>query len=220
MPGVSVYELRLTSFNFPSALPNDKANFRIVAEVRYVTGDGAFTTDHVVMPGLDTFWECATDKSAEPNYVRADAAASIDMVKVDSWDALILMFKAKAVHSLKLTVFDVNRRDAWDTIKDHLGPVLDAVLSKATAALPAVGPLTLVKSTLGDASADVESYLLKKLAGSGDKVLFKGSAQLHAPAAPAPLVQTIAGQGSLGRYSIEVTLAEVTSLAATAAAGA
>jgi len=49
---------------------------------------------------------------------------------------------------------------------------------------------------------------------------FKGSAQLHAPAAPAPLVQTIAGQGSLGRYSIEVTLAEVTSLAATAAAGA
>ena len=218
MPGVSIYELRLTGFNFPSALPNDKANFRIVAEVRYVTGDGTFATDHVVMPGLDTFWECATDKSTEPNYVRADGAASIDMVKVDSWDALILMFKAKAPHSVKLTVFDVNRRDAWDMIKDHLGPVLDAVLSKASAALPAVGPLTLVKSTLGDAAADVESYLLKKLAGSGDKVLFKGSAQLHAPAAPAPLVRTIAGQGSLGRYSIEVTLAEVTSLAAAAGA--
>ena len=215
MPGVSVYELRLTSFNFPSALPNDKANFRIVAEVRYVTGDGAFTTDHVVMPGLDTFWECATDKSAEPNYVRADGAASIDMVKVDSWDALILMFKAASVHSVKLTVFDVNRQDAWDKIKDQLGPVLNAVLSKASAALPAIGgPFgALIKNSLGGASEDVEAYLLKRLAGGGDKVLFKGSARLHTPTPPQVFTQKIAGQGSFGNYSIEVALEQVTSLA-------
>ena len=110
MPGVSIYELRLTGFSFPAVLPNDKANFRIVAEVRYVTPEGGFASDHAVLPGLDTFWECATDKAAEPNYVRADGAASFDMTKVDAWDALMLMFRATSVHSVKLTVFDVNLR--------------------------------------------------------------------------------------------------------------
>ncbi|HEY3159162.1 MAG TPA: hypothetical protein VGJ78_09415 [Vicinamibacterales bacterium] len=218
MASVSIYELRLSGFDFPSALPNDKANFRIVAEVRYITPDGGFATDHVVLPGLDTFWECASDKAAEPNYVRADAAASFDMAKIDSWDALILMFKALSVHSVKLTVFDVNRQDAWDKIKDHLGPVLEAVLSKASAVMPAIGgPVgAFVKNSLGDASEDVEAYLLKKLAGGGDKVLFKGSARLHTPTAPSAFVQRIAGQGTSGKYSLEVTLEQVTPLAAPA----
>ncbi|HXD21008.1 MAG TPA: hypothetical protein VN654_28550 [Vicinamibacterales bacterium] len=218
MSGVSIYELRLTGFDFPTALPNDKANFRIVGEVRYITSDGGFATDHVVLPGLDTFWECALDKSAEPNYVRAEGAASFDMNKVDAWDGLMLMFKATAVHSVKLTVFDVNRQDAWDKIKDQLGPVIEAIVSKASAAVPAIGgPLGgLVKNSLGDASADVQGYLLKRLAGGGDKVLFKGSARLHTPTAPAPFVQRIAGQGTSGRYSVEVTVEQVTSLAAPA----
>ena len=218
MASVSIYELRLSGFDFPSTLPNDKANFRIVAEVRYITPDGGFATDHVVLPGLDTFWECASDKAAEPNYVRADGAASFDMVKIDAWDALILMFKAASVHSVKLTVFDVNRQDAWDKIKDHLGPVLEALMSKASAAIPALGGSigALVNNSLGDASEDVEAYLLKKLAGGGDKVLFKGSARLHTPTAPSAFVQRIAGQGTSGKYSLEVTLEQVTPLAAAA----
>jgi len=222
MSDLSVYELRLTGFTFPGALPNDKANFRIVAEVRYITADGGFATDHAVLPGLDTFWECATDKAGEPNYVRADGSASFNMKKVDTWDALMLMFKAASVHSVKLTVFDVNRQDAWDKIKDQLGPVLDAVLSKASAALPAVGgPFgSLIKNSLGGASEDVEAYLLKKLAGGGDKVLFKGSARLHTPTPPSVFAQKIAGQGSFGNYSIEVALEQVTSLALAAGGGA
>jgi len=218
MPGVSIYELRLTGFSFPAVLPNDKANFRIVAEVRYVTPEGGFASDHAVLPGLDTFWECATDKAGEPNYVRADGSASFDMTKVDAWDALMLMFRATSVHSVKLTVFDVNRQDAWDKIKDNLGPVLDAVMSKASAALPAIGgPFgALIKTSLGDASEDVEAYLLKKLAGGGDKVLFKGSARLHTPTAPAVFAQTIAGQGSFGKYALDVAIEQVTSLAAAA----
>lgn len=222
MPGVSIYELRLTGFDFPSALPNDKANFRIVAEVRYITPDGGFASDHVVLPGLDTFWECALDKSGEPNYVRAEGAASFDMTKVDAWDGLMLIFKASSVHSIKLTVLDVNRQDAWDKIKDHLGPVLEAVMSKATAAVPAIGGSfgALVKNSLGDASDDVQGFLLKKLSGAGDKVLFKGSARLHTPTAPSAFVQRITGQGTLGKYSLEVTLEEVTSLLAEARGGA
>lgn len=216
-----VFELTLSGLSFPGQLPNDKANFRVMAEVRYVKADGAFATERVVVPGLDTFWECATDKATEPNYVRAANAAAIDMTRVDPWDSVMLVFKAAAVHSLKVSVFDVNREDAWDKIKNNLAPVLDAVLSRASTAVPAIGgPLgaILTKDTLGDAAEDVQAFLLKRLAG-GDKVLFKGSTGLAAPAPPAVFTQSISGRGTAGDYKVDVTLAVLTSVGSAAAGG-
>jgi hypothetical protein len=195
------FELRLASFDFPPALPNDKANFRVVVDVRYENAEGVFATEHAVLPGLDTFWECAPDKANEPNYVRAKNAASFDMSKVDEWDSLMLLFKGSRVHAMNISVLDVNRQDAWDAIRDNLGPVLDTVLGKATTFLPAGA----IGDSLGAAADDVKAYALRKLAG-GDKVLFKRSAPLTAVAPPGQFQQTLTGAGVAGVYSVAVTL--------------
>jgi hypothetical protein len=197
------FELRLTGFDYPPALPNDKANFRIAADVRYVDPDGTFTTDHVVMPGLDTYWECATDKSGDPNFVRSEQGAFFDMAKIDAWDSLILVFRASEVHSVNLVVFDVNRRDPWDDIKDQVGPLIEAAIGKAANLVPAL-PVGIA-GKLGDAAEDVRAYVLKKLAG-GDEILFKKSATLTAMPGPQALEQTISGRGVAGNYAVKVSL--------------
>ena len=51
------YELVLTGFHFPRKLPRRKANFRFVADVRYVNGRGEYDTEHAVLPDLDRYWE-------------------------------------------------------------------------------------------------------------------------------------------------------------------
>ena len=204
------FELRLAAFQFPAVLPNEKANFRIVVDIRYENPDGAFVTEHAVLPGLDTFWECAVDKANEPNYVRAANSASFDMSKVDEWDSLVLLFKGSRVHAINVSVLDVNRKDAWDSVKEQLGPVIETLVGRATKALP-VGP---IGDALGAAADDVKAYALRKLAG-GDKVLFKKSAPLAVVAPPGQLEQMLTGPGVGGKYTVAVTLKIIDAAAAT-----
>jgi hypothetical protein len=204
------FELRLAAFQFPAVLPNEKANFRIVVDIRYENPDGAFVTEHAVLPGLDTFWECAVDKANEPNYVRAANSASFDMSKVDEWDSLVLLFKGSRVHAINVSVLDVNRKDAWDSVKEQLGPVIETLVGRAAKALP-VGP---IGDALGAAADDVKAYALRKLAG-GDKVLFKKSAPLAAVAPPGQLEQMLTGPGVGGKYTVAVTLKIIDAAAAT-----
>ena len=85
MAAPPLYELRLSAFDFPATLPNNNANFRFVFDVRYMKADGSFASEHVVLPGLDAFWECDKTKHTAANFVRDDAAASFDMTRVDAW---------------------------------------------------------------------------------------------------------------------------------------
>ena len=86
---VTDYTLRLTDFEFPATLPNRKANFRFVIDLRYKCEDNKFVTANSVMPSLDTFWECHKGESDKPNYVRAskladDAAADDEKIVPDN----------------------------------------------------------------------------------------------------------------------------------------
>ena len=126
-----LFELTFTGFQFPDKLPNDKANFRFVVDLRFSDDKGRFATEHAVMPSLDTFWECATDKQQKPNYVRKHDSNNgnplpqfdfdIDNSKIDEWDQLILFVKGETLHSIQFKIFDVDRKDAWDKVKDFLG---------------------------------------------------------------------------------------------------
>ena len=136
------------------------------------------------MPSLDTFWECATKKDEKPNYVRFEETINgnrtvrnqFNMDKIDDWDKLILHVKGESVHSIQFKVIDVNRRDAWDKVKDFLGGIIEAVIGKIKGVIPKDSPLPL-SGSLGGAADDLNSFLLKKLAGGND-VLFRGSTPL------------------------------------------
>ena len=53
-----LYELRLNGFQFPENLDDDKANFRFIVDLRYTRNGNQYPTERIVMPGMDTYWEC------------------------------------------------------------------------------------------------------------------------------------------------------------------
>ncbi len=214
-----LYEFTLTDFLFPADLPNNKANFRFVVDLRFIDHRSQFATEHAVMPSLDTFWECDTEREGKPNYVRGTGEEELRIAKgpssrcgrfeidaIDDWDRLILLVRGKSIHSIQFKVFDVDRRDAWDKIKDFLGGIVEAVIGRIKGAIPENLPLHLPES-LGGAADDLQSFLLKKIAG-GDAVLFRGSARLRELADGESTRLTIHGQGTRGAYMIGFNLSQ------------
>ena len=195
-----LFKLVLTEFLFPKNLPDDKANFRFIVDLRFINEKGHFTTEHAVMPSLDTFWECDTGRKDRPNYVRDGVHSQFKMAKIDEWDRLILCVKGESVHSIQFKVIDVNRKDAWDKVKNFSEGMIGAFIGKIKGGIPGNLPFPFPES-LGGAADDLQSFLLKKLAG-GDKVLFRGSAKLKIPENGKTTPFKIEGQGTEGKYKI------------------
>jgi len=202
------FELTLGEFAFPRTLPNSRANFRLIVDVRLVNRTGNFATAHVVMPGLDTFWECDKDRVREPNFVRgADEGvefSTIDMSRIDEWERLILLVKAERIHSVQVVAFDVNREDVWNRLRDVVGQIVQALLGRSKAVMAnfpgALGDLG--SDALGTAAEDLESHILKRL-GNGDRILYRGAAMAR------PGTLEMQGRGTGGRYRVRVVVNEV-----------
>jgi len=198
---LSNYELSLTGFRFPNELSGKHSNFRFVADVRYVSSRGEHDTLHAVMPDLERHWECDPDHRQVPGFVRgADDGVfgTFDMSRIDAWDRLIMLVRADAIHSVQLKVFDIDRPNFFDRLGDALGDVIQTILGRGRSALP--GTTGVFADALGNASADVESALLIRLAG-GDRLLFRGSVLLKGPGD-----YSIAGSGDAGEYHIGLEL--------------
>jgi hypothetical protein len=198
------YELVLTGFDFPRKLPRRKANFRFVADVRYVNGRGEHDTEHAVLPDLDRYWECDPERKGSPEYVRAadnGKTSSFNMSRIDAWDRLVLLVRGDAVHSVQFKVLDVNRADGWDRLRRALGDVVATLIGRARAVVP--DKAWVVSDSLGTAATDLESTLVTRLAG-GDRPLFRGSVALSGPGD-----YEVSGKGTEGSYSIQCRL-EVT----------
>ncbi len=197
------YELVLTGFDFPRKLPRRKANFRIVADVRYVNGRGEHDTEHSVLPDLDRWWECDPERKGSPDFVRGPERgkyATLDMSRVDDWERLVLLVRGDGIHSVQFKVFDVNRSDGWDRLRRTLGDVIQTVIGRARGYVP--GKAWPLSDALGTAATDLESAVLGRLAG-GDLPLFRGSARLEGSGD-----YEIAGKGVEGKYVIRCRLRE------------
>lgn len=198
------YELVLTGFEFPSKLPDRKANFRLLADLRYISRRGEHTTAHAVLPGLDSWWECDPGRKDRLEYVRGDHSGKrvrLDMARVDDWQRLILLVRGDGVHSIQLRVFDVNRSDPWDRMKAAVTDIIPPLLGRGQVAVPDLEGI--FTDSLGSAAADLESFALARLAG-GDSLLFRGSTSLVAPGG-----FEILGGGVSGNYRISFDLNEM-----------
>ena len=196
------YELRLTAFRFPRELPGKRANFRMVAAVRYVSGRGEHETHHAVLPDLERLWECDPGRASDPQFVRGEEVgsfASLDMSKVDDWDRLIMLVRADSVHSVQLKVFDIDRPNFFDRLGDALGDVVRSILGRGKAGVERAAGV--FAEALGNASDDIESALLTRLAG-GDRLLVRGSARLVDAGD-----YELTGSGEGGEYRLGLSLA-------------
>ncbi len=208
------FEIRLKSFDFPEKLDASKANFRFIVDLRYTDHDGKFSTEHAVMPSLDTYWECDPGKKDAPNFVRLEGQESwkpsFDMVQIDEWDRLVLRIEATELHSIQVKVIDVDRKDIFDKLKGAFQGILEGVLGMIRTRISARLPQGIsqnapqVHQALGGAADDIEAFLLKKLAG-GDDVLFRGSKPIPTGAKNGVDVE-ISGKGTKGAYKVVFTL--------------
>ena len=174
------YELKLKRFQFPEDLDNDNANFRFLIDLRF-KDEKQYTTKQAVMPGVDTYWECDTRKTEDRNYVRAkNKCNKFNMCAIDEWDKLILIVKAERLHSIRFSVYDVNRKGAWEEIQKIGGKLLEVgvgiVAGKIKDSAPESSAVSHISDSLGDAASDINSFLIQKVAGC-DSVLFTGSYQ-------------------------------------------
>jgi hypothetical protein len=198
------YEILLEDFRFPRALPNSRANFRLVLDVRYLRSNGTFATEHAIMPGLDSYWECDREKKNEPDYVRgADDGASsrVDVGRLDPWDRLVMVLHANSIYGVQVKAFDVNREDVWNRLKEAAGHAVQGVLgigAKAVGKAPTPVP-ELTSDALGSASDELVSHLLKRL-GNGDRILFRGSTE------GGEGLRDITGFGVDGTYSVKLRI--------------
>ena len=213
MPIITV---KLTEFEFPAKLPNNKANFRVVFDIKYWVKSGdkhTLKSTQSIKPGIDTFWEADTRKENKPNFCRLKKEPKntknsdewdnrIGIEELDEWDKEIVTVQSKGIHSVRAKVFDVDRPDFWDSVKDFAGQLIQALIGAGKKTLQGMVP-DKFDEPVGGTFDEVSSYVVKKLAGGGDKVLFQGSGKLNKENAI-----TIKGIGSSGQYFLELCLDE------------
>ena len=194
------FTVKLKNFDFPEKLDDKKANFRFILDVRYIAEGGDCVVEHVVMPSLDTFWECDKGRSDKPNYVRDAMRSCFKMDRIDAWDRLAIRLTCKKVDSIQVKVIDVDRADVFDKLKGAMQGVLQAAIGTLRTRIASSNHIgvdlpTSARQSLGSAADDVEALVLKKLAGGND-VLFRGSAISGHDNV------TITGEGTKGTYKI------------------
>ena len=186
--------LTLDRFVFPLRLPGNRANFRVVFDVKYWEGSGdkaKLKSVNAIKPVIDTFWECDPSREGKANFrllKREDQFhPEVNVVGLDEWDRTVITVSTTGFHSVRAKIFDVDRGGSWDSVRDFAGSLVDGIL-------------TAGKEVAGAAVHELSSYLVKKIAGGSDKVLFQGSARL------AEGTVTIEGAGSEGVFQLRLTV--------------
>ena len=138
----------------------------------------------------------------------ANTQLKFEKAKIDDWDRLVLVTKANNIHSVQFKIFDVDRRDFWDKVKEFVAPIIQSlfgfVAKASTAAIPK--PIAFLTGAFGTAIEDVESYTLKKLANGEDRLLCKGTFDSFPSAVGTHLIAPKIFVGSKGNYDIGLEL--------------
>jgi hypothetical protein len=165
-----------------------------VFDVKYWEGSGdkaKLKSVNAIKPGIDTFWECDPSREGKANFrllKREDQFhPEVNVVGLDEWDRTVMTVSTTGFHSVRAKIFDVDRGGSWDSVRDFAGSLVGGIL-------------TAGKEVAGAAVHELSSYLVKKIAGGSDKVLFQGSARL------AEGTVTIEGAGSEGVFQLRLTV--------------
>ena len=112
----------------------------------------------------------ATKESQRKNKTPPDGYGSIDSDRLDDYERTAFLVDADLLHSLQLSVFDVDRKDVWDEVLRQLSAVLPGTTDLAG------GPLA---SAL-DLSSDLQAAIARKLSGPNDRLIATRGVRLAA----------------------------------------
>ena len=177
------YVITLEKFSFPGPekLDDDNANFRLQVDLRYKKANGEYSMKTVIMPSLDSYWECSIKENKKVEEERkhncfrkrngelGEFLDELDVCKVkdkDPWGSLFRV-NAQCLYELRVTLFDVDRQNWWDKFAD----ALQGVFGKIVGAIPMLG------GPIGEVIEEATSSVGRKLANNESKILFTGSAR-------------------------------------------
>jgi hypothetical protein len=126
-------------------LKNSKANFRFFFSLRYIDDKGDYVTAEGVSPSLSAYWECDPSKKDDRNgvakYIRDGISPRFG--PLPAWDEVVLVVKSNSLLQLRVAVFDVNRKDWTDTLRELGGGLVSSLFDTASTVtnLPVVGSL-------------------------------------------------------------------------------
>lgn len=207
---ISEYEFKLKDFLFPQDLGNGNANFRFLIDLRFKDDKGQYITKQAVMPGVDTYWECDTEKHEDRNFVRAkdkrdNFLNKFNMCAIDEWDKLIFLVKAERFHSIRFSVYDVDRKGAWEAFQKIGGKLLEVgigiVAGEIKDSAPGSSTASHISDSLGDVASDINSFLIQKATGC-DSILFTGSYQFKDCEQNQDVEKSVEGKGEKGNYTV------------------
>ena len=144
------YKVTLEEFKFWKDLPENKADFRLQVDLRFRDDDG-FKTKTVILPGIDTYWECSKDENRKGKYKPSRELArkkkedppdqenvterssddgflpEVDLTKVGAWGKTFRV-QASELFEMRVTVFDVDHKGWWDKIAESVSKVFSSLV--------------------------------------------------------------------------------------------
>jgi len=166
---VPTQSLTLDRFVFPLRLPGNRANFRVVFDVKYWEGSGdkaKLKSVNAIKPGIDTFWECDPSREGKANFrllKREDQFhPEVNVVSLDEWDRTVVTISTTGFHSVRAKIFDVDRGGSWDSVRDFAGSLVDGILTAGKEVAGAAVP-SIASDAVGGAVHELSSYLVKKI---------------------------------------------------------
>ena len=162
---MALFKLLLKGFEFPADLPAKNSNFRFVYQLRHFdAADETWVTTESVSPGLSAYWECDQSKAkggGQAKYVRD--AANPRFGALSPWDQVIVLVNSSELFQMRVVVYDVNRADWVDQLRDIgeglLGALVGAAKNLPMLAAPVGTVLEKVKEALVDRMARKDTVL-------------------------------------------------------------
>jgi hypothetical protein len=147
---MALFKLLLKGFEFPADLTGIHSNFRFVFQLRHFdAGSETWVTTESVSPGLSSYWECdqakANGGSRSGKYIRDGAQPKFRTPS--PWDQVVLLVSSSELFQLRVTVYDVNREDWVDRLRE-LGEGLLGALVGASRGLPIPSQLAAPVATV------------------------------------------------------------------------
>ena len=168
------YKVTLKEFKFPETLGNNQLDFRLQVDLRFRDGN-SFKTKTVILPGLDTYWECAKDENEEGEYkpsrelVRKkdnnDFLFEADPEKMGEWGKMFRV-QASEFYEMRVTVFDVDHKGWWDKIAESVSKVFSSLVGFVVP-----GGNAVIDSVVEESTTSIGRIMVN----DDSKVLFVGS---------------------------------------------
>ena len=167
------HQLEVLQIAFPSDLPDDRCQLRLVVEIRYVK-KGQTAYDSFVLPGSESFWNCKAGQGLRDQ--QADHV-ELDIAAVPEWDKTAY-FDASSINRVRVTLYDTQGDGFWSKAEEGVKDLLKAYLGVEDSG--GVGDTVgeVLSDKMGSGSGNGKKLFQKDLPYTAGSMAFSGPGKI------------------------------------------